>query len=413
MNILNINKYYQHTGGGDRFFMDSASILNARGHDVIPYCLSYPGNLDSEYSDYFPEGISGSELNGVGFAKKVKLFLNGIYSFDAKEGLSKILMDIKPDVAHLHVLHYTMSPSIIDVLDKNNIPIVFSLHDYRIMCAGGYLYTNGGECRRCVTGNYYNALWFKCYHNSTLKSAMGVLGNYLYEFLKIYTKVDVFTVPHNGMRDILVEHGISPSKIFLLKNPLIFNYELESAGIGDYVLFFGNLSRQKGIYTFLNAAKMLPHIRFLICGRGIELEEVNKICQSKIHNVHVDTSTRWGSGLENIIAKARIVISPSEWPTPLEYSTLEAMAMGKAVLASDIGGNREVICPSQTGELFRVGDHEDLVAKIETLFSDESLCRSLGVNAQKYVRENFSEEIYYKDVLDVFSAAIRNRESYS
>src|SRR6185437_16281462 len=116
MRILNVNKYYQLTGGGDRFFFDMAHILTTRGHEVIPFCLSYPGNLETPYAHYFPEGISGHDAARQSILSKLRLFRNGIYSIESKKSLRKLLRDVRPDVAHLHILHYTMSPSVIDVL---------------------------------------------------------------------------------------------------------------------------------------------------------------------------------------------------------------------------------------------------------------------------------------------------------
>jgi glycosyltransferase involved in cell wall biosynthesis len=246
MKILNINKYYQHTAGGDRFFFDMANILLSKGHEVIPYCLDYPNNYETPYASYFPKGVSGMDVEKQTFFRKIKLFLNGIYSFEAKAGLARLLSDVTPEVAHLHILHYTMSPSVIDVLHCKNIPIIFSLHDFRIVCAGAYLYTQGHQCQKCIGGQYYNAIRYRCDQNSKARSLMGTIGNYLYRFIKIYNKIDIFTVPHNGMLELMIAFGIPYNKLRVLKNPLCLKEELPSPSVGKHVTFFGNLSSQKG-----------------------------------------------------------------------------------------------------------------------------------------------------------------------
>lgn len=409
MKILSVNKYYQHTGGGDRFFFDSNAILTRNGNTVVPFCLNYEGNHPTPYSSYFPYGIAGSQVTAVSLWMKLQLFINGIYSFSAHKAIKALIEDQKPDVAHLHILHYAMSPSIIDALHEKNIPIVFSLHDYRVGCVGGYMYRNGSLCTSCAPNRYFEAVIHKCYQGSRSASLMGMLGNYLYAARGMYSKVDIFTVPHVGMKELVQQFGIPEEKIFLLKNPLLMT-EREFTGLtpctGDYVLYFGNLSPQKGVLTLLNAARQLPDIQFKICGTGISLSFLEKEIECKdIKNVSVDTSIRWNSGLQELIAGARLIVSTSEWPTPLEYSTLEAMSLSKAVVASDVDGNREVIADGDTGVFFRRGDYLDLAEKIRSIYDDPDKCKVLGENARSFVSANFGEKAYCNELEKIFEKA--------
>jgi glycosyltransferase involved in cell wall biosynthesis len=410
LKVLSVNKYHQLTGGGDRFFFDTNEILAQHGHDVVPFCLDYTNNRPSPYQDYFPSGVSGTAADKVGILQKAKLFANGVYSLESKSSLSRLIRDIPIDVAHLHVLHYTMSPSVIDALHSARVPIVFSLHDYRIVCVGGYLYANGRECHECMHRRYYTALKHRCYRESRVQSLMGVLGNYLYDAIGLYDKVDVFTVPHEGMRALLGEFGISKDRILILKNPLLLKGSLPSRFTGNYVLYFGQISRQKGVFTLLEAACRLPNIRFVFCGSGPALDELRSSIETNgANNVEVDTTTRWGGGLEQLIAGSRFVVSPSEWPTPLEYSTLETMALGKAIVASRIGGNREIIEDGSCGLTFIPGDSADLTRALLELYDDPARLERMGNQAKANIARDFSPEKYFSNVMDIYGEAVTRR----
>ncbi len=407
MRILQVNKYYQLTGGGDRFFFDTIHILEKHGHQVIPYCLDYPENLETPYKKFFAPGITGKIISSETVSNKIKMFRNGVYSRNAKRALTSMLCDINVDIAHLHILHYTMSTSVIDALDKANIPIVFSLHDYRIGCAGAYLYRQGKQCMQCTGGHYYKAVIHRCYRNSITASLMGALGNYVNATKRIYSKVKLFTVPHEEMKKNIVEFGIPERKIRILENPFSLTENPPTMPTNNFVLYFGQLNEPKGVLTLLEAAKLLPNIPFLFCGTGPALSVINiEIEKNHLKNIQIDTHSRWGKGLEQLIASSQIVVSPSKWPTPMEYSTLESLAFGKATIASNIGGNACLIKDMVSGRLFKPGDVGDLTAKLKELYTKPALCSSLGSNAQKTVRDRFTIDIYYRNINKVYNEAM-------
>ncbi len=409
MRILQVNKYYQLTGGGDRFFFDTIYTLEKHDHQVIPYCLDYPNNLDTPYKRFFASGITGKTINAETVANKIKMFRNGIYSLDVKKSLTLMLRDIKVDIAHLHILHYTMSTSVIDTLDKANIPIVFSLHDYRVGCVGAYLYREGKQCIQCTRGRYYKAVIHRCYRNSMTASLMGTLNNYVNITKRIYSKVKLFTVPHEEMKKNIIKFGIPEKKIRILENPFHLAEKPPTMPVGNFVLYFGQLNEPKGVLTLLEAAKLLPNIPFLFCGTGPALSVINiEIEKHNLKNIQIDTHSRWGKGLEQLIASAQIVVSPSKWPTPMEYSTLESLSFGKATLASDIGGNSSLIEDMVSGRLFAPGEVADLTTKLEELYSKPTLCSLLGTNAQAMIKDRFTTDSYYKKVMGIYNEAINH-----
>lgn len=414
MRILAVNKYYQLTGGGDRFFFDTEAVLLRHGHEVIPFCLKYPGNLPTPFDCYFPEGVSGKVIDEAPWSTRLRSFRNGVYSKESFDAIKALATQVRPDVAQLHILHYAMSPSVIDALDALQIPIVFTLHDYRIVCVGGFLYANGKECHDCRGGRFVNALKHRCYRDSYFSTVMGVVANYVYRAKRIYDKVDLFTVPHTGMLELLVDFGLPRQKLRVLRNPLVSSSEPPQPTLGDEVLFFGNVSAQKGVFTLLKAAKSLPSVPFVICGSGLALTSVRKeVLRENLRNVRIDDHSRMGNGLERMIAAARLVVSPSEWPTPLEYVTLEAMAFGKAVVASRIGGNQAVVQDGESGILFSPGNAAGLADAVRRLYDDPAECQRLGGNAKAQIERDFTEESFCDSLLAVFQEARIGRRTRS
>jgi glycosyltransferase involved in cell wall biosynthesis len=406
MRILHLNKYYQHTSGGDRFFFDAINIQAAQGHEVIPFCLDYPGNRPTPFARYFPPGVDGRSVDTRSLATRGRLFFNGIYSFEARKALRNLLREHRPDVAHLHVLHFSMSPSVIDELADWNVPMVFSLHDYRVVCTNGYLYRGAAICQDCRGGRYHNGWIHGCYRQSRTASLMGTLGHYLDAGRKIYDQVALFTVPHAGMRDTLVEWGMPEERFRILRNPLIQTGPAPESQVGDYQLYFGTLGRQKGVMTLLQAAAKMRDVKFVLCGIGDALDDIHAfIGTHQMTNVTVDTTTRRGKGLEELISSAGCIISPSEWLTPLEYSTLEAMWAGKAVVASSIGGNSHVIEDGVSGRLFEVGNHESLASTLYPLVQDPAKCLELGRNARARIESEFSEAAFHRASMDIYDEA--------
>jgi glycosyltransferase involved in cell wall biosynthesis len=155
--------------------------------------------------------------------------------------------------------------------------------------------------------------------------------------------------------------------------------------------------------------KVIP---FIICGTGEAIDEVKAfIGRNEITNIQVDTVSRWHSGLKNIISSSRLVVSTSEWPTPLEYSTLETMVLEKAIVASRIGGNSEVVEEGVTGIFFEPGNSLDLERAIKYLYSRPDLCEQMGKEARNRILRDFSEDAFCKDLIDIYEDAKELRQN--
>jgi glycosyltransferase involved in cell wall biosynthesis len=374
MKILQINKFYFLAGGTERYLFGLSEILEKNGHPVIPFSMQDPKNIPSEYLKYFIDPV---KFQGLNFKNAVKIFHN----YDAVRKLELLIKKEKPDIAHLHNIAHQLSPAIISVLKKHNIPVVQTLHDYKLICPNYKLFSRGKVCYKCQGGKYYNCFLRKCLKNSRAKSFLVMLEAYLRNtILKTYSKVDLFIAPSQFMKDISVGFGVPEDKIKVLRNPIEIENSKEDSERENYLLYFGRISSEKGIDILIQSlknSKSKPNLK--IVGAGLEISKYKKLVselglESKIEFM----GPKYGKELEKIISRAKAVIIPSVWPENMPYSLLESMARGKVVIASRIGGMPELITDGLNGFLFEAGNELDLGIKIDELDK-----KDLGLIGQK------------------------------
>jgi len=410
MKILLINQNYQLRGGADRYYFETKKILEANGHQIIPFAVTHKNNFQSEYSSYFSRiSGTGKELPYMTVAQKMRLFINSIYSFEAANQLDKLIKKSNPDIVHIHNVLPHLTPSIFPVLKRYNLPTVQSLHDWRIICGGAYLYTKGNICERCKGGKYYNCLLNICDHQSFFASLAAMLSKYVDKIFNLWQiGVDFYAVPDKYMLERLVNWGFSRENIYTITNPLSLESLVPTYQIGSYVIWYGRLIKAKGVLTLLQAAKAIPDIRFELYGSsGPEENQVRKyIDENNLKNIYLDTKLRWGDELKSRISNALCVVEPSEWPHPSQYVLWESQALGKAIIATNIGGSPDLINDEINGSLIDVGDWQSLARKIHFLNNNRGVADRWGRAARKSIELLSDQDGFYDRLMEIYLSAI-------
>ncbi|MFH0853954.1 MAG: glycosyltransferase family 4 protein [bacterium] len=403
MRILQINKFYYLKGGAERYFFELSRLLEKNGHKVIPFSMADSLNSYSIYNKYFSNTV---DVNNFSFKDIIKIF----YNYEAARRLNKLIKKEKPDIAHLHNIYYHLSPSIINVLRKNNIPIVQTLHDYKIICPNYKLFSDGNICYKCKNKKYYNCLFRKCVKNSKAKSLLAMTETYIHNFiLKTYFKIDVFIAPSDFLKNAVIEFGVSPEKIKTAHNFIDPSYlsitKNKITANNNFILYFGRLSNEKGINVLLEAMlKIHKNISLKIAGAGPELENLKKITLNLDLKNRVELlGIKHGHELSELLNNAKAIIIPSIWPENMPYTMLESMAMGKIVIASRIGGIPEVITDRTNGFLFKPGDSSDLAEKINEM--DKFDLKTIGSNAKKTAAA-FNPKNHYNEIMEIYKNLI-------
>ena len=406
MRILHINKFFHFTGGGDRYFFDLASVMRQRGHENIFFSTLDPANYKTPYEKYFIKGFSETDFNTLNFIDKVRIFFNGIYSFEAKRKIRYLLRETKPDIAHVYNIFYQLSPSIFHSLRAEGIPVIMSLLDSHIICASASLYVKGHDCQRCKE-SYVNIIKNRCFKNSIPASLMGFFAKKVHNLLKIWENVDLFVTASKNFKDILVNWGFDGNKIIVNSYFTDVDTFTPHYHFQDYCLFVGRLTFEKGVDVLLKAVKDI-NIKLVIIGNGSAREWMeNYVKTENMRNVEFLGMIENKATLYNYIKNSMFTIIPSNWFELFPLIALNSFCLGKPVIGSDSGGIPEIVDHRENGLIFHRGNSEGLRKAIEYLLNNKNLIIEYGKNARKKAEENYTVEKHSSKIMDAYSSVLR------
>jgi glycosyltransferase involved in cell wall biosynthesis len=402
MKILQINKYFYIKGGAETVFFNTMDLLKREGHTVIPFSLKNKKNFSSPYDAYF---VDYPELSESGLWTKLKYSPAFIHNREAARKLDLLLTTEKPDIAHIHLLFNSFSVAILLVLKKHHIPVVMSVHDYRLICpAYAFIDGDGRFCERCKTKRYYHCVLHRCYNKKWINSLLLAVDSYYRTyFIRPVEYIDKFIFVSDFSRNKHI--AIDPS--FESQSTYLYNFtpipaEKESVR-GNYLLSFGRISAEKGIVTLMQAMMDLPDVKLKIAGTGPLWEELK---EQKLPNVEF-LGFMQGEDLYNCIRNAMFVVVSSECYEGNPLSIVESMTLGTPVIGSAIGGIPELIQDEQTGYLFEVKNPESLQQTIRKAMSvpDEAY-HAMSDAARKFALSNFSEKTHYRKLMEVYHSLL-------
>lgn len=401
-----------YPSGGDWTYVSNVKDIYERyGHSIIPFAMRDKRNISNEYEDHFLDNIDYKVLNKSRDVKSFTTVLSrSIYSSEAKRKLEKLLCRTNVDIAQLNSIHNIHTPSIIETLVKHSIPVVWRILDYKLICPNRTFLSNGEICEACLGEKYYNCVIRKCKKNSYLASAVAAIESYLYSYTKHYKKVNMFLFQSEFTRDKFVEYGFPQEKTSIIENPFPVPFASDENTIGDYFLYFGRLSPEKGIMTLLKAMEIEKDVQLKIVGNGpLEGEIRSYILNRSLHNVEM-LGPIWGDELIPVIRKSIAVVVPSLWYDPNPYVVLQAYSQKKPVIASRIGGLQDMIAHKETGFLFEAGNHVDLAQCIQKLSKERDLTNKYSQQAIKTLQQKYSPEKYYTKTMNIFSELLNGAE---
>lgn len=407
MKILLINKFHYERDGGTRAYFDTAEILKNHGHEVAFFSMRHESNLPTPWSKYFVDQVDYNR-QGLSLSQKIKAAANLIYNFEAARRLEVLLKEFKPDLAHLHVIYHQLSPAIIHTLRKYEIPMVMTLHDYKFICPNYNLYAHGQIWEKSRPAKYYKVFLEKAVKDSYAKSLVCALEAYIHKFLKVYEQVDLFISPSRFLIDKYKEFGFK-NDIVYLPNALIKDKEKKNtaAAAEKYILYFGRLSREKGIHILVKAyAALRTELKLYILGSGPMEKDLRILAEESGLDGKINfMGHRTGQELDNFIHGAEFIVAPSLWFENAPYSVIEAMAQGKVVIASSLGGLKEIIQSGQNGFLYKAGDAKELVKVMNYIISRPEIKNQLGINAAGSVVLRNNQDDFYNKLIKFYAEA--------
>jgi len=384
--ILLIHNYYRQPGGEDIVYEAELKLLKDSGHTVIAF------NEDNKKLDesYFFKNAS-----------------NTIWSIEAHKNLRSLLKNFKPDLAHFHNTFMRISPAAYYVCKKEGVPVVQTLHNYRLLCPKAMLMRDGQICEECICRSIpWPSIKYKCYRNSRSTTAVVAAMLSFHRLLRTWqNKIDMFIALSEFARQKYITGGLPGDRIMVKPN-----FVYPDLGIGEpkcgKVLFVGRISAEKGVSTLLEAWKYLKEIPLSIIGNG----PLYDLLRQKAFNDGLSDIDWLGwksrSQVLQVMQEMRLLIFPSEWYEAFSMIIVEAFASGLPVIASRLGTMAEIIDDGHTGLLFTPGDANDLAAKVQWAWSHPKEMIEMGKAARKEYEEKYTAERNYAMLMEIYQKVI-------
>lgn len=385
MRILVTNKFWYRRGGLERVMFDEISWLESEGHEVAHFSTAHPSNVDSPWSEYFVPYLELGQNASLSTGDKAKAALRLFNNREAARRFAGILKEFQPDLIHAHGIHRQISPSILGVARKRNIPVVQSLHDYHHVCPADVLLRGGTEvCEPRECGK----LWFgpcigrRCVRGSLSASALSAAETTWAHVCRSYPRgVKRFISPSAFLGEQMRLGGWKVP-VDVIPNAVAAQEICSTEGRG--FIYIGRLAREKGIEVALDAAR-LSGTELVVAGDGPLRGWLEQVYPEVRFTGHLN-----GQEVQKLISSARAVIVPSRWYENAPMSVLEPMATGVPVVASRIGGIPEQVNDGLNGLLVEPGNVEELAQAMKRLDGEPGLAKQLGAEAARTVSEKFS-----------------------
>lgn len=401
MRILLINKYNYLRSGTERYMFNLKKLLVSEGHTVEIFAMHHPRNEPATYQAFFVPHIDFRALN---FIQRLQVAMRVIWYPRAATLLGQVLDKFRPDVVHLNNIYHQLSPAILPPITARNIPVVQTLHDYKLICPNYLLYTQGQPCTRCKNGRYGQAVQHRCLHNSLAWSLLAAVEMRLHQSWQIYEHhVRTFITPSHFVKRMAESFGISARQLTHIPHFIYPDQITLLQETGNYFAYVGRLSAEKGLITLLQAMRQCPEAKLLLVGEGPE----RVILESMVAQWGLDNVTfggyLTGTALQKALGRARFTVLPSEWYEVFGQAIVESFLGGRPVIGARIGAMPEVIDHEQNGLLFTPGDATELATCITTLWANPHQTQQMGLNGREKALTVYSPERYYATLMPLYT----------
>ncbi len=402
MRILYCNKYDYPFSGTEAYLFDLIQRMDQRGQETALFSMDHGHTPAFTGRSYRIPYLDFKDPN-AGFLKKVKMAAHAIYSTSARRAMRSCLADFSPDLAHVRGIYHHLSPSILWELKRQGIPVLYHVNDFKILCPTYNLVADGHPCELCIHGAFHHAVTKGCYAGPRSSALVLAAEAYLHKWLRTYERcVDLFLAPSEFVRSKLIASGLPAQCIAVLPHFQALPSDEQLTADEGFVLYFGRLSPEKGVYEFLRAMARLPHIPLVIAGDGPERSRLESLARELNLNHVLFAGMVHGEKLQKLIAGCTFSVFPSHAYETLGKSILESYAWGRPVIASDLGSRRELVEHGITGLLYSDGNREQLAHSIGFLYDRPGLIEKMGAAARSRVKANHDPDQHMEKLLELY-----------
>jgi glycosyltransferase involved in cell wall biosynthesis len=410
MRVLQVNTYHYRRGGDCVHALAIADALTASGHEVRFFGMQHPENLPSPDSERWMPYIDFAELNGTkSVGSAVAVLRRTLYSREAARRIGEMVEEWRPDVAHLHSIHGHLSLSVLAELNRRGIPVVWTLHDFKLLCPNTHLMLRGAACERCKGGRFLQCTINRCKKDSLAASLVATLEAEVGRVVDPQRRVDRFVAPSRFLMDKFGEFGWDTAGFVHMANfAPADDIPVVRAPVPGRFAYTGRLDPAKGVGTLIEAIGRTEGATLELAGDG-PLEADLRALADRVAAGRVTFHGRVGPAeLAAIRDSSLAVVIPSECKENSPYALTEAFNRGCPVVAADVGGLPEVVRDGENGVLFASGDAAGLSRTLRRLVDDDVLVARLGAGARA-TAAGLGVDAYLPELLAVYCSVIDGR----
>jgi glycosyltransferase involved in cell wall biosynthesis len=398
MKILLANKFYYPRGGSDIYMIELEKLLKENGHEVEVFSMQHPLNLKSGKSGFFPGEV---DLNKKTLHNLTYSLLRPFGSKEVRRKYKQLLKEFKPDVVHLNNIHSHLSPILAVIAHRHKVPVVWALHDHKLLCPRYDCMRNNKPCELCFT-HKYNVVRYRCMKNSLLASLIAYAEAIFWNKKIVSRSTDTFICPSTFLLNNMIKGGFDKNQLVVLNNFINLKKITGNNFVRqNYYCYVGRLSTEKGIKTLLKAARELPQHILKVIGTG----PLENSLKEKYKEKHIEFLgfSEWND-LKEILGSSKVMVIPSECYENNPLSVIESLCLGTPVIGSNIGGIPELITPGKNGLIFETGNVSDLQNKISQIFQS---ALSFNYSEIEYkARNRFNSGNYYDQLINIYNKLI-------
>jgi glycosyltransferase involved in cell wall biosynthesis len=389
LKILLAHNLYQIPGGEEVVLEQEKRLLETAGHNVITYCRS------------------NHEIERFNALERLTLIGRTIWARDTEREFSRLLAQTNPDIVHVHNTFFMLSPSIYGACKAHGAPVVQTLHNFRLLCPSVTFFRDGKVCEECVDHGLWRSVYHGCYRDSRIATASVALMLGIHRLVGTWEKsVTCYIALTEFGRKKFIAGGLPAEKIAIKPN-FVHPDPGERTKQGEYGIFVGRLSREKGVATLLRAWVQLPRDYALhVVGDGPERESLEaQARQLGLSNVHFRGHLCRNETIA-AIKSARFLIVPSGWYETFGMCIAEAFACGTPVICSHFGAMAELVLSGRTGLHFSPGHSDDLARQIAWAWSHPNQMNAMGREARAEYEAKYTPERNYPILMEIYRRAV-------
>lgn len=394
MKIMMVHNAYQQAGGEEIAFESEKRLLERNGHEVVTYVRS---NMEIQ---------NASLLDWIAIAPQI------VWSSKSRTEFAALLDSERPEMVHVHNTFMVISPSIYSACSERGVPIVQTLHNFRLLCPSASLFRDGRVCVACLDESLLRSIQYGCYRNSRAATAAVATMLAFHRTLDTWrTSVTRFIALTAFAKQQFITAGYSPDS-FVVKPNFTDPDPGERLGSGDYAVFVGRLVENKGVRVLMNAWKRLP-VRYPlhIIGEGPERPALEAQTRDLQLSEIVFRGRLSRADTIEAVKGARFIVVPSIWYEGFPMCVVEAFACGTPVLCSRLGGLSEIVEDHRTGWHFNPGDSEDLAKTVESAWNHAPKLAEMGHAARRKYEAGYTPEHNYRLLMEIYEQSLSSANS--